>query len=64
MLDVVGEEGTKRQEVKPKYEPLSREFLLARGHCCKSGCLNCPYGFKKKANKDEETTPASAAEKW
>jgi len=23
--------------------PLSREFLLERGHCCNSGCTNCPY---------------------
>ncbi len=23
--------------------PLSREFLLQRGYCCKLGCLNCPY---------------------
>ena len=22
---------------------LSRDFLLRRGHCCKSGCANCPY---------------------
>jgi hypothetical protein len=26
------------------YKPLSREFLLARGYCCNSGCTNCPYG--------------------
>lgn len=24
-------------------KPLSREFLLKRGHCCNNGCLNCPY---------------------
>lgn len=24
-------------------KPLSREFLLNRGRCCKSGCTNCPY---------------------
>ena len=24
-------------------EPLSREFLLKRGHCCGNGCKNCPY---------------------
>jgi hypothetical protein len=27
------------------YSPLSKEFLLRRGYCCYSGCLNCPYGF-------------------
>ena len=25
------------------YKPLSREFLLSRGYCCNSGCVNCPY---------------------
>lgn len=24
-------------------KPLSREFLLKRGYCCKNGCVNCPY---------------------
>lgn len=24
-------------------EPLSREFLLARGYCCHLKCKNCPY---------------------
>ena len=28
------------------YKPLSREFLLARGKCCKNSCTFCP--FKKK----------------
>ncbi|SOD92467.1 hypothetical protein SAMN06269250_3993 [Spirosoma fluviale] len=23
-------------------------YHLRRGYCCKSGCLHCPYGFKKK----------------
>ena len=26
---------------------LSREFLVARGHCCQEGCRNCPYGFSQ-----------------
>ncbi len=21
-------------------------YLLNRGHCCKSGCRHCPWGFK------------------
>ena len=25
------------------YKPLSREFLLNRGYCCKNNCLNCPW---------------------
>ncbi|MCP4889018.1 MAG: hypothetical protein GY904_20705 [Planctomycetaceae bacterium] len=28
---------------KNVFQPLSREFLLARGSCCDSGCANCPY---------------------
>ncbi len=27
---------------------LARAFLLRRGHCCRSGCRNCPYGFRKE----------------
>lgn len=23
-------------------------YHLKRGHCCKSGCRHCPYGFKRK----------------
>jgi hypothetical protein len=30
------------------YTPLSREFLIKRGYCCKSGCKNCPYNYKKE----------------
>lgn len=22
----------------------TKEYHLKRGHCCQSGCLNCPYG--------------------
>lgn len=29
-----------------KPQPLSREFLLNRGYCCKNGCTNCPYKMK------------------
>ena len=24
-------------------KPLTREYLLERGHCCDNGCKNCPY---------------------
>ncbi len=24
----------------------TKEYHLKRGHCCKNGCLHCPYGFK------------------
>jgi hypothetical protein len=33
----------------------TREYHLKRGHCCQSGCLNCPYEF---ANKKSPETPA------
>ena len=26
----------------------TKEFLLKRGKCCKSGCKHCPYGFDFK----------------
>ena len=26
-----------------EIEPLSKELLLERGHCCDNGCKNCPY---------------------
>ncbi len=25
-------------------------YLLKRGHCCQSGCLNCPYGYKDRVD--------------
>ena len=33
-------------------KPLSREFLLKRGYCCKNSCVNCPY---KSTIMQEET---------
>lgn len=39
------------------YTPLSREFLLNRGYCCKSGCENCPYNYKKELHKEEMMRP-------
>lgn len=29
------------------YMVFSKWFFLKRGSCCKNGCKNCPYGFKK-----------------
>ena len=31
-----------------KMMPLTREFLLSRGVCCKRNCVNCPYGLEGK----------------
>jgi hypothetical protein len=27
----------------------TESYHLERGHCCKSGCRHCPYGYKKEA---------------
>lgn len=36
----------------------TRDYLLRRGTCCKSGCRNCPYGLagraEDKGEKEEE----------
>ena len=29
----------------------TREYHLKRGYCCKSGCLHCPWNFKKASSK-------------
>lgn len=29
---------------------LTKEYLLKRGRCCQSGCLNCPYGYAEQAD--------------
>lgn len=29
----------------------TEKYHLKRGHCCKSGCKHCPYGFDKKTGK-------------
>lgn len=30
------------------YKCFTEKHHLKRGHCCKSGCRHCPYGFDKK----------------
>jgi len=32
----------------------TEKYHLKRGHCCKSGCRHCPYGFKKPPFPDLE----------
>jgi len=32
--------------------PLSKEFLLSKGFCCKNSCLNCPYSKIKQELED------------
>lgn len=36
-------------------------YLLKRGHCCQSGCLNCPYGYIEKADPN---VPAEFNDAW
>lgn len=36
-------------------------YLLKRGHCCQSGCLNCPYGYK---DKTDPNVPAEFNDSW
>jgi len=35
-------------------EPLSKEFLLARGTCCHNGCVNCPWNFDVMDDVDKQ----------
>ena len=34
--------------------PLSREYLLSRGKCCKLGCKNCPWNYKREKPEKED----------
>ena len=36
-------------------------YLLKRGHCCQSGCLNCPYGYTEKIDPN---VPAEFNDSW
>ena len=36
-------------------------YLLKRGHCCMSGCLNCPYGY---TDKIDPNIPAELNDSW
>lgn len=31
----------------------TRQYHLRRGFCCKSGCLHCPWGYRKKKRSTE-----------
>ena len=35
----------------------TRAYLLRRGHCCESGCRNCPYGFRSRGASSETDSP-------
>ena len=36
------------------YIVFTEKYHLKRGHCCKSGCKHCPYGYNKKTGKFDE----------
>lgn len=36
-------------------------YLLKRGHCCTSGCTNCPYGYNEKT---DPMIPAEFYDSW
>jgi len=38
---------------------LTEAYHRRRGYCCKSGCLHCPYGFKKDVSKNTSTSTSS-----
>lgn len=38
------------------------EYLLKKGKCCESGCLNCPYGFNHL--KIDPLTPQELSSGW
>lgn len=39
----------------------TKTYLLKRGHCCQSGCLNCPYGYQDKVDPN---VPAEFNDAW
>jgi hypothetical protein len=36
------------------YIVFTEKYHLKRGHCCKSGCKHCPYGYNKKTGEIEK----------
>lgn len=37
-------------------------YLQKQGHCCRSGCRNCPYGFRREecaTNRDPDERTGS-----
>jgi hypothetical protein len=33
------------------YIVFTEKYHLKRGHCCKSGCKHCPYGYDKRTGR-------------
>jgi hypothetical protein len=32
------------------YRVFTEKYHLKRGHCCKSGCKHCPFGYDKNTD--------------
>ena len=49
--------GQKKMDPEDFYESpdgyivFTEKYHLKRGHCCKSGCRHCPYGYNGKTGK-------------
>jgi hypothetical protein len=39
----------------------TEKYHLDRGHCCQSGCLHCPYGYKDKIDPN---VPSEFQSNW
>lgn len=37
------------------YIVFTEQYLLKRGHCCKSGCKHCPFGYDTKTGEIKGT---------
>jgi hypothetical protein len=35
------------------YWVFTSHYHIKRGFCCESGCLHCPYGFKRNAGRNK-----------
>jgi len=40
------------------YIVFTEKYHLKRGHCCKSGCKHCPYGYNKKTGGFDKIVPS------
>jgi hypothetical protein len=47
----------------PRNPAMTGDSLRARGHCCRSACLHCPYGFTIKKYRLEFTELNEANQK-
>ena len=42
---------------------MTASYLQKRGHCCRSGCTHCPYGFTKNT-KIDPNIPQEFSDPW